>query len=425
MGNPRRGVGLKTALAGMGLLSSLLLFAVPAWAGPNVDWAVGNNSFQQAPTLEEMKHARPFINPLPPPDTRSVAPLGGDLPGKQSGDVPEAEKSQRFPKLEAYGIFGVPYTSKRVTHDAPDKGVEVDPNGLAYLSATYPYSAVGKLYFKEKPEEDFTHCSAGLILRSVIVTAAHCIQKRGKGSETYSNWTFIPAYFKRNTDKAKPETPYGSWPWKEYVRPQSWADGNDSCTGSACNNDVAVLLFEKDGEDKFIGDRTGWLRYGETEDYFVKSKRTGDLWTAALSTLGYPGDSDNGSIQQRCDGPSYLTEIGEALQIYQGSDFTGGSSGGPWVTNFGYQTPTFKEPAGPGKKSLGNVVVGVTSWGEENPDPKDNYSSRFGKNPQYPEESYGTFGPGNIGSLLNTLCSKKPEGSAQTYQELGYCDRKK
>ena len=84
-------------------------------------------------------------------------------------------------------------------------------------------------------------------------------------------------------------------------------------------------------------------------NYFVKSKRTGNLWTAALTTLGYPGDSDNGTIQQRCDGPSYMTKIDDVLQIYQGSDFTGGSSGGPWIANFGYQKAQFSEGAGPGR----------------------------------------------------------------------------
>jgi V8-like Glu-specific endopeptidase len=415
---------LNMAVAGFGLFSSLLLLPQSVSAKPNVDKVVTNDSSQRGPTKEEMKNSKPFVNPLPTPDTSSVQPLGGDFPVELPEAAPGAVEPQGFENLQAYGKFGVPFTSKRVTHDPLPKDVKVTANAGAYLSATYPYRTVGRLNFKDKGV--WTHCSASLILRSVIVTAAHCIQESGRGSKTYSNWTFVPAYFSKNSPGAEPVMPYGSWVWKEYVRPASWADETDTSNGSAYNNDLAVILLEKDAEDQFIGDKTGWLRYGETANYFVKSKRTGDLWTAALTTLGYPGDSDNGMIQQRCDGPSYMTSIKRVLQIYQGSDFTGGSSGGPWIANFGYQEPSFSDGAGPGQKTLNNVVVGVTSWGDGKPGPEyDNYSSQFGENEEYPLSRYGTFGAGNIAALLDTLCSKKPEGSAQTYQELGYCDRKK
>ncbi|MFZ2448483.1 MAG: trypsin-like serine protease [Syntrophobacteraceae bacterium] len=416
---------LNVAVAGFGLLSFLLLLPPCVSAKPSVDAVVTNDSSQRGPTKEEMKNSKPFVNPAPAPDTSAVQPLGGDFPVELPEAAPEAMELQGSANVQAYGEFGVPYTSKRVTHDSLPADVKVSENSLAYLSATFPYRTIGRLNFKDD-DGDWTHCSASLILRSVIVTAAHCIQVNGKGSSTYSNWTFVPAYFQRNTPDSKVVAPYGSWVWKAYVRPTSWADGTDTSVGSAYNNDLAVILLGKDTDGQFIGDKTGWLRYGQTDGYFVKSKRTGNLWTAALTTLGYPGKSDNGAIQQRCDGPSYKTSIDSVLQIYQGSDFTGGSSGGPWIANFGYQEPVFSEGAGPGQKSLSNVVVGVTSWGDGEPGPQyDNYSSRFGKNEEYPDNSYGTFGAGNIAALLDALCSKKPPRSDQTYQELGYCDNKK
>lgn len=413
------------AFVGLALLFSLFLPSLSVSAGPNVDQGVANNSAQRGPSIEEMKHSKPFVNPQSPPDTSSVEPLRGDLPITFAEPAPAAKEPQGFPNLQAHGEFGVPYTSKRVTHAPLPKDVKIGPNAGAYLSATYPYRTIGRLNFKLE-DGNWTHCSASLILRSVIVTAAHCIQKFGTESKTYSNWTFVPAYFKRNGSEAEPVIPYGSWVWEAYVRPVSWMDGTDTRKASAYNNDLAVIVLPKDTQGEFIGDKIGWLRYGQTENYFVTSKRTGDLWTAALTALGYPGKSDNGEIMQRSDGPSYLTKLDEVLQIYQGSDFTGGSSGGPWVANFGYQEPTFSEGAGPGEKSLGNVVVGVTSWGEGQPGPEyDNYSSQFGRNKEYPLGSYGTFGAGNIAALLDTLCSMKPEGVTQTYKELGYCERKK
>ena len=37
---------------------------------------------------------------------------------------------------------------------------------------------------------------------------------------------------------------------------------------------------------------------------------------------------------QRTDGPTYTTTVGGAGQLQQGSNLTGGSSGGPWIVNF-------------------------------------------------------------------------------------------
>src|SRR4051812_33317520 len=67
---------------------------------------------------------------------------------------------------------------------------------------------------------------------------------------------------------------------------------------------------------------------------FVSSSRTGNLTVAATATLGYPFLMDSGNIMQRADGPTYTTTVGGAGQLMQGSNFTGRSSGGPWIVNF-------------------------------------------------------------------------------------------
>ena len=69
------------------------------------------------------------------------------------------------------------------------------------------------------------------------------------------------------------------------------------------------------------------------------------------------------------------------------------------------------------------AVVGVTSWGSPDPNTiKDNYSSQFAQNSRYPNANYGVYGGGNIGSLLNTLCTGKVPGTAQTWAQQGYCN---
>ena len=55
------------------------------------------------------------------------------------------------------------------------------------------------------------YCSASVILRSVIVTAAHCIQTFGSGAAIFTNHRFI----RPTTSRAKPRqlAPYGTWTW--------------------------------------------------------------------------------------------------------------------------------------------------------------------------------------------------------------------
>lgn len=369
---------------------------------PNRDVSVVNTQRSAPLPSQQIQSARPHLNPLQPPDTRAVRP-SPTLEGAQ-GAISSQGSSSR-----AFGPFRVPYTAARVSH-LPTSAVAA--NNAGYLSATYPYRAIGRLTFRIG--NGSAHCSASLIRRSVIVTAAHCIQNFGSGNNIFNSWTYTPASYNGSA-------PYGSYTWLTLVRPVTWANGSDTGSGAARNNDLAVIALRKNSSNQFVGGRTGYLNYGWGNYSFVSHPRTGNLAVAALSTLGYPGLLDAGRIMQRTDGPSYLTTVGGAFQIYQGSTFTGGSSGGPWIANFKYQDPAFSGGAGPGSAAANNVVVGVTSWGAADPNvPKDNFSSQFRQNPQYPNANYGGRGAGNIGALLNTLCSTVVGGSTLAAQ--GYCN---
>lgn len=395
--------------AGIGLWAWMSLFPMPVLAEGGDDPVLINPSPGRMPSAAEIRNAKPFQNPLPPPDTSAVQPAAGvtvKVAGAIPGHMGEKGPVDNSYITRAFGSFGVPYTEARVKHK-PTGAVGARSGG--YLSATYPYRAIGRLTF------DVGYCSASLIRRSVLVTAAHCIQNFGSGGNTFSGWTFSPAYYDGNN-------PYGTWGYLVVVWPGSWANGTDIGTGSARDNDLAVIIVAKSGGDQFIGDIVGYFSYGWNNYSFVNSANTGYLWTAAVSTLGYPGLLDSGRIQQRTDGPSYLTEIEGAGQIYQGSNFTGGSSGGPWLVNFKYQDPAFSGGTNAGLRAARNVIIGVTSWGTADPNvPKDNYSSQFRQNARYPLGNYGGFGAGNIASLLNTACNVVASGGL-TYQQLGYCN---
>lgn len=393
------------------LTSAALLPLLGAGAAVANDSVVINNDrASRALSAEEVLRLGPVSNPLPAPDTTGVtADIG-------AGPYPSGAKSRSGivsgSTGRAFGSFGIPYTTTRVQDGNQSAGGTTSANRL---STTYPYRTVGKLTFSAG------YCSASLIRRGVIVTAAHCIQDFGTGASIFTGFQFRPGHYGATGATAAQIAPYGTWNWAALVRPASWANGTDIGSGAARDNDLAVIALARDSRGRFVGDLVGYMAYGWNNYSFVTSSKTGHLHTAAVSTLGYPFLMDRGAIMQRTDGPTYTTTVGGAGQLWQGSNFTGGSSGGPWVVNFASRTAALAGGAVPGTASV-IAVVGVTSWGSNDPNaPKDNYSSQFRQNSRYPNASYGVYGAGNIGSLLNTLCNAAAPGGG-TYASQGYCN---
>lgn len=359
--------------------------------------------------------APPLRNSLPEPsDQGGMAEPSNKLHNLKPGfGAINNKQFSNQSNTRVFGSFGIPYTSSRIVTGASNQTSSSGPN---YLSTTYPYRTVGKLFLNGG------FCSASLIRRSVIVTAAHCVQNFNGHDKTFGGWLFIPGHYGAVGSAALSlQQPYGHWSPAKVVWPKSWSDGTDTGSGAARNNDLAIMILQKDL--KFLGDIIGYTNYGYNNYSFTSSSKTGDLSIAATSTLGYPGLLDSGKIMQRVDGPSFLTTLGNALQIWQGSNFTGGSSGGPWFVNFVAANPALAGGAVQGLQS--NIaVVGVTSWGSADPNAsKDNYSSRFGQNKEYPNAHYGIYGAGNIASLLDTACNAKiSSSSSTTYASAGYCD---
>lgn len=401
----RKNCLIYTSTVALTLLSSTAVYA-------QKDQVIVNNTSTRNLTTREILNLKSYVNPLRAPDTSGVVAETDEFPytkGVMTADGPDysADSSSR-----AYGTFGIPYTTTRVQEGGMSATGWTAANRL---STTYPYRTIGKLTFSAG------YCSASLIRRSVIVTAAHCIQNFGSGSNTFTNWQFTPGHYGAAGATPAQIAPHGTWTWQAHMRPSSWANGTDTGCGGARNNDLALIVLRKNASGQFIGDIVGYMGYGWNNYSFVSSAKTGNLSTAAVSTLGYPALMDGGKIMQRTDGPTYTTTVCNAKQLWQGSNLTGGASGGPWVVNFSGRDAVLSGGAVVGTAPA-IAVIGVTSWGSADPNaPKDNYSSQFAQNTQYPNASYGTYGGGNIGSLLNTLCSAAaPEGG--TYASQGYCN---
>jgi V8-like Glu-specific endopeptidase len=381
-------------------------------AAQDRDVVVKKSKSDKGLSATEIKGLKAMVNPLEVPDTTWVTPDTEAGPHAKGANTKAGIIVSGDPGSRAFGSFGIPYTTSRVQEGNLSAAGVTSANRL---SASYPYRTVGKLTFNAG------YCSASLIRRSVIVTAAHCIQNFGTGANLFSGFQFRPGHYGAVGATAAQIAPYGTWNWITLVRPASWANGTDIGSGAARDNDLAVIALGKNAAGQFVGDLVGYMGYGWNNYSFVTSAKTGNLHTAAISTLGYPFLMDGGRIMQRTDGPTYTTTVGGAGQLRQGSNFTGGSSGGPLVVNFASRNAVLAGGAVPGTAST-IAVVGVTSWGSADPNaPKDNFSSQFRQNARYPNAAYGVYGAGNIGSLLNTLCAAPAPGGG-TLASRGYCN---
>lgn len=239
-------------------------------------------------------------------------------------------------------------------------------------NTTYPYRAAGKLFFNEGSSSYI--CSASLIKRGVVVTAAHCVADYGK-KQYYSNWQFVPGY--RNG-----VAPYGVWTVKQAIVLTSYYNGTDSCAtaGVVCADDVAVLILNTQN-NAYVGSTVGWFGYwyggGYTSNGLIQ-----------ITQLGYPAGLDSAAYMERNDSQGFTSSSNSNNTII-GSNMNGGSSGGPWIINFGLPSALTGETNGSVPAS--NAIVGVTSWG---------YTSNAPK-----EQGASPFTSANIQTLLNQACA--------------------
>lgn len=269
---------------------------------------------------------------------------------------------------QEYGTSNHPFTTSRVD------------TALYPVSRAYPYRPAGKLYFKTSPGAPDSWCSASLIKRGVVVTAAHCVTRYG-GSEprAYTDFRFVPAYLNG-------VAPYGVWKASAIWVMSSYYNGADSCAvaGIVCKNDVAVIKLAPQAKynPPYPGTATGWYGYGWNGYGFTPGN------VAQITQLGYPKSHDGGHMEQRTE--SYgIPNAAFSSNTIIGSRQTGGSSGGAWAVNLGLAAVL--NGTGYGSEAAWNIVTGVTSWG---------YISTLPK-----EQGASPFLSTNIVPLVNAACS--------------------
>jgi V8-like Glu-specific endopeptidase len=243
-------------------------------------------------------------------------------------------------------------------------------------NTSYPYRATGKLFF-DITRTGYSWCTASMIKPGVVVTAGHCVAEFGKKT-FHSGWEFVPGYSDGNA-------PYGTWTVAQAYILTSYYAGTDSCaqSGVVCADDVAVLVLNQQ-KNVYVGNTVGWFGY-----WYGGGFNSGGL--AAITQLGYPGGLDSALYMERTDSQGYTSASNSNNHII-GSNQNEGSSGGPWVENFGLPSALTGETHGSFPES--NVIVGVTSWGSTSLTPKNQGAS--------------SFTSGNIQTLLNVACGAFP-----------------
>lgn len=367
------------------LSSSILSFS--ALAEPVVSSPEGQTRGQV-----DYKNAQPLPLPQLNPglsnrlaeQPKSSPPLGkpGFSPGSQGNG--ETSPVQLYPAIKlpsnssesknanssdtrAYGTGGVPFTTARVN------------SFTMQVSKDWPYAAAGKLFFKKANGSSYI-CSASLIKKGLVVTAAHCVFDWGKTDKGwYNNHSFVPAY---NNGSA----PYGTWSSQRIYILNSYYNGTTSAcaqNGVVCNNDIAIIVLAPQSS-KYPGTSTGYYGYAYDGYGFTGGK-------TLINQLGYPGNLDIAQLMERSDSQG-TTNSSMANNTVIGSLMEGGSSGGPWLNNLGIAASNSSTSAS-AKDS--NIVVGVTSWG-------------YGAPNSQKTQGATQFTSNNIKSLVDQACAAYP-----------------
>lgn len=181
-----------------------------------------------------------------------------------------------------------------------------------------PATTSGKVEFQDHDGNGYV-CSGSLVNsagKDLVITAGHCVFGAGGGTipgETWhQNWAFAPDY---NNGVA----PYGWWSAKQLFTPTAYMTSPNQTDEQ---DDIGAAILNTNSAGQHAVDLLG----GEGISWNQNNSQS-------ILDLGYPaGAPFNGATLEECDGTDfYSNQI--AMELLP-CNFTGGSSGGPWLTGF-------------------------------------------------------------------------------------------
>jgi hypothetical protein len=230
--------------------------------------------------------------------------------------------------LQGYN-YAYPFTSYNVESFLYDES-------LGFVD--YPQSTIGKLFFT-LGGLDFV-CSASVLRPHILLTARHCVFDTANGLFA-TNVVFYPGWHSGPNASLS-----GAW----------FARNLATWNGGGLNYDIGMIqTFDDDAAGcggslggNPIENVTGYLGYFYGGDYSQVH------W----DEFGYPqAPPYNGNLMVQSESSTgALAQFGQTDTVEVGNPMTGGSSGGPWIRNFG--------PGGGGN----NWANGLNSFKFTNPD---------------------------------------------------------
>jgi V8-like Glu-specific endopeptidase len=191
-------------------------------------------------------------------------------------------------------------------------------NGNTHLP---PATTSGKVFFTTTGNgvrENWV-CSASAVNsggKDTVFTAGHCVYGslggEVPGEKWHSNWEFVPDY-------SNGSAPYGVWTAR-----QLWTLGN-YVSNQDEGDDIGAAVMNANSAGQHLvnvvgGQGIAW-NYGANQYVF---------------DFGYPAAPPfNGLTLQECDGGEFNFSVYASSTMELTCNFTGGSSGGPWLMSFG------------------------------------------------------------------------------------------
>ncbi|CAN5183248.1 hypothetical protein BH20ACT13_BH20ACT13_23990 [soil metagenome] len=273
--------------------------------------------------------------PMAEPTSPAIG-LAGGLPGGTA--LPQA---------------GVPATSQSPQHEPYGAAIPYTRWSLIGRYNKYPNSTVAKMFFTQDPDGtgpsgpgNFV-CSASSMGPDEVWTAGHCasnnagITQPGVPANGFSyNILVCPSY-----DNA-PLPGVGCWGATDIVALAAYKSGGGG------NVDMAAIDTTDTGDTvgSQIGVHTGWL------GFLVNAPRN-QHWVA----MGYPAASPFAGGKLILSAGSYGYDdnwpADAVLSVTMGNNMTGGSSGGPWIVNYGLPG----QVGGPAA-AVQNMINGHNDW---------------------------------------------------------------
>lgn len=215
-------------------------------------------------------------------------------------------------------------TMLRTGNDRDLSVLGVDTRSIVTNPTSWPNRLNGQIYFYNPPYQgSIGACSATVISKNQIITAAHCVYSSSDNSFNIID-SFAPARHRDDATGGNGNNiinPYGDWgvdyidTYEEYV------------ASSYFLFDIAVITLLPNQDGKDVGDVVGWAG--------IQSVDANDEALETTTITGYPGDKTFGSMWNT--GSSDIFEPNGVTTVVKYTfDTAGGMSGSSLMDSDGY-----------------------------------------------------------------------------------------